>query len=124
MDYIADEREQEINSILSENLIMRDKAAMDYVMESPEGRWFVSRLLENCNVDSMLGLIRSDGGIVMDTNAMMVQEGARRVGLILKENILNLPDGLRLLHTMEDEKKSYSEQQEEIRRSIISKYEE
>lgn len=124
MEYIAGEREQEINKVLSENLIMRDKAAIDYVMADEHGRWFISRLLENCNVDSVLGLIRSDGNIVMDTNAMMLQEGARRVGLILKENVLSLPDGLKLFHTMESERKSYNEQQEEIRRSIIEKYEE
>ncbi len=124
MEYIAGEREQEINKALSENLIMRDKAAIDYVMADEHGRWFISRLLENCNVDSMLGLIRSDGNIVMDTNAMMLQEGARRVGLILKENVLSLPDGLKLFHAMESERKSYNEQQEEIRRSIIEKYEE
>lgn len=124
MDYEAGEAQQEINHILAERITMKDTAAMEYVMSNPDGRWFVSRLLENCHVDSMLGLMRADGCMVMDPNAMMVQEGGRRVGLVLKNNILSMPGGLTLYHAMEQERKEYAQQQEEIKRSIVERYEE
>ena len=120
--YDIGEMHQEINKVLSDNVAGRDKAAISYVMNSPDGRWFVARLLENCHVDSALGLLRSDGSVVMDTNAMLVQEGERRVGLVIKENILSMGDGLSLYHQMEAESKAYNDQQEEIKRSIVSRY--
>ncbi len=120
--YDIGEMHQEINKVLSDNVAGRDKAAISYVMESPDGRWFVSRLLENCHIDSALGLLRSDGSMVMDTNAMLVQEGERRVGLVIKENILSMGDGLSLYYQMESESKAYNDQQEEIKRSIVSRY--
>ena len=109
--YDIGEMHQEINKVLSDNVAGRDKAAISYVMESPDGRWFVARLLENCHIDSALGLLRSDGSMVMDTNAMLVQEGERRVGLVIKENILSMGDGLSLYHQMESESKAYNDQQ-------------
>lgn len=120
--YDIGEMHQEINKVLSDNVAGRDKAAISYVMNSPDGRWFVARLLENCHIDSVLGLLRSDGSMVMDTNAMLVQEGERRVGLVIKENILSMGDGLSLYHQMESETKAYNDQQEEIKRSIVSRY--
>ena len=41
------EMNQEIGRVVSENILSRDKAALEYVMSSPDGRWFVSRLLKN-----------------------------------------------------------------------------
>ena len=61
--------------------------------------------------------------VVLDANAMMVQEGERRIGLILRQNILNMPDGIRLLHQMEKEDKAHEAQLAEMRRSIMEKYE-
>lgn len=121
MEYDMAETQQEIYKVLSENLAMKDKAAVAYVMNSSDGRWFVSRLLENCHVDSALGVLRNDGNMVMDTNAMLVQEGERRVGLILKSNVLSLSDGLSLYHQMEAETKLFNDQQAEIKKSIISR---
>ncbi len=124
MEYDKSEMYQEINRVAAESAALRDKAAIEYVMSNPHGRWFVSRLLENCHVNSMLGIIRDDGGMVMDTNAMLVQEGERRVGLMLRNNIAGMSDGLRLLQLMEVEEKSYNDRQQEIRNTIIAKYEE
>lgn len=124
MEYDKSEMYQEINRVAAESAALRDKAAIEYVMGDPNGRWFVSRLLENCHVNSMLGIIRDDGCMVMDTNAMLVQEGERRVGLMLRNNIAGMSDGLRLLQLMEVEEKSYNDRQQEIRNTIIAKYEE
>jgi len=124
MEYDKSEMYQEINRVAAESAAQRDKAAIEYVMGSPHGRWFVSRLLENCHVNSMLGIVRDDGGMVMDPNAMLVQEGERRVGLMLRNNIAGMSDGLRLLQLMEVEEKSYNDRQQEIRNTIIAKYEE
>lgn len=124
MEYDKSEMYQEINRVAAESAALRDKAAIEYVMGNPHGRWFVSRLLENCHVNSMLGILREDGGMVMDTNAMLVQEGERRVGLMLRNNIAGMSDGLRLLQLMEVEEKSYNDRQQEIRNTIIAKYEE
>ena len=124
MEYDKSEMYQEINRVAAESAAQRDKAAIEYVMSNPNGRWFVSRLLENCHVNSMLGIIRDDGGMVMDTNAMLVQEGERRVGLMLRNNIAGMSDGLRLLQLMEVEEKNYNDRQQEIRNTIIAKYEE
>lgn len=124
MEYDKSEMYQEINRVAAESAALRDKAAIEYVMGNPHGRWFVSRLLENCHVNSMLGIIRDDGGMVMDTNAMLVQEGERRVGLMLRNNIAGMSDGLRLLQLMEVEEKSYNDRQQEIKNTIIAKYEE
>ena len=118
------EMNQEIGRVVSENILSRDKAALEYVMSSPDGRWFVSRLLKNCHVYSALGLIRTDQSMVLDANAMMVQEGERRVGLILRQNILNMPDGVNLMHQMEKEACAHDAQLAELRRSVMDKYRE
>lgn len=118
------EMNQEIGRVVSENILARDKAALEYVMSSPDGRWFVSRLLKNCHVYSALGLIRTDQSMVLDANAMMVQEGERRVGLILRQNILNMPDGVNLMHQMEKEARAHDAQLAELRRSVMEKYRE
>ena len=118
------EMNQEIGRVVSENILSRDKAALEYVMSSPDGRWFVSRLLKNCHVYSALGLIRTDQSMVLDANAMMVQEGERRVGLILRKNILNMPDGVNLMHQMEKEARAHDAQLAELRRSVMEKYRE
>ena len=122
MEYTA-EINQEIGRVISENILAKDKASLEYVMSTPDGRWFVSRLLKNCHVYSALGIISTDQSVVLDTNAMMVQEGERRIGLILRQNILNMPDGIRLLHQMEKEDKAHEAQLAEMRRSIMEKYE-
>lgn len=118
------EMNQEIGRVVSENILARDKAALEYVMSSPDGRWFVSRLLKNCHVYSALGLIRTDQSMVLDANAMMVQEGERRVGLILRQNILNMPDGASLMYQMEQEARAHDAQLAELRRSVMDKYRE
>lgn len=118
------EMNQEIGRVVSENILSRDKAALEYVMSSPDGRWFVSRLLKNCHVHSALGLIRADQSMVLDANAMMVQEGERRVGLILRQNILNMPDGASLMYQMEQEARAHDAQLAELRRSVMEKYRE
>ena len=118
------EMNQEIGRVVSENILSRDKAALGYVMSSPDGRWFVSRLLKNCHVYSALGLIRTDQSMVLDANAMMVQEGERRVGLILRQNILNIPDGASLMYRMEQEARAHDAQLAELRRSVMEKYRE
>ena len=118
------EMNQEIGRVVSENMLSRDKAALEYVMSSPDGRWFVSRLLKNCHVYSALGLIRTDQSMVLDANAMMVQEGERRVGLILRQNILNIPDGASLMYQMEQEARAHDAQLAELRRSVMEKYRE
>lgn len=118
------EMNQEIGRVVSENILARDKAALEYVMSSPDGRWFVSRLLKNCHVYSALGLIRTDQSMVLDANAMMVQEGERRVGLILRQNILNMPDGASLMYQMEQEAHAHDAQLAELRRSVMDKYRE
>ncbi len=118
------EMNQEIGRVVSENILARDKAALEYVMSSPDGRWFVSRLLKNCHVYSALGLIRTDQSMVLDANAMMVQEGERRIGLILRQNILNIPDGASLMYQMEQEARAHDAQLAELRRSVMEKYRE
>ena len=118
------EMNQEIGRVVSENILSRDKAALEYVMSSPDGRWFVSRLLKTCHVYSALGLIRTDQSMVLDANAMMVQEGERRVGLILRQNILNIPDGASLMYQMEQEARAHDAQLAELRRSVMEKYRE
>ena len=118
------EMNQEIGRVVSENILSRDKAALEYVMSSPDGRWFVSTLLTNCHVYSALGLIRTDQSMVLDANAMMVQEGERRVGLILRQNILNIPDGASLMYQMEQEARAHDAQLAELRRSVMEKYRE
>ena len=118
------EMNQEIGRVVSENILARDKASLEYVMSSPDGRWFVSRILKNCHVYSALGLIRTDQSMVLDANAMMVQEGERRVGLILRQNILNMPDGVSLMHQMEKEAHAHDAQLAELRRSVMEKYRE
>lgn len=118
------EMNQEIGRVVSENILSRDKASLEYVMSSPDGRWFVSRLLKNCHVYSALGLIRTDQSMVLDANAMMVQEGERRVGLILRQNILNIPDGASLMYQMEQEARAHDAQLAELRRSVMEKYRE
>lgn len=115
---------QEIGRVLSEDILTKDKAALEYVMSSEEGRWFVHRLLKNCHVYVPLGMVRTDGSMVMDANAMLVQEGERHIGLIVRQNIMNMPDGLRLMHLMEGEAKDYDAYLAGLRRAVIETHEE
>ena len=118
------EMNQEIGRVVSENILSRDKAALEYVMSSPDGRWFVSRLLKNCHVYSALGLIRAEHSMVLDANAVRVQEGEGRVGLVLRQNNRNMSDGVSLMPQMEKEACAHDAQLAELRRSVLEKYRE
>lgn len=115
---------QEIGHVISTSILIKDKAALEYIMSSADGRWFMHRLMKNCHVYTALGLVRTDGSMVLDANAMMVQEGERRIGLILRQNIMNMPDGLRLMHIMESEAKDYEAHLDGLRRAVIERHEE
>lgn len=122
-EFETSEMQEELNRVLADNLIMRDEAALRYILASPDGRWFVSRLLQSCHIYSALGVYRADGTSVMDTNAMLLQEGERRVGLNIRRNILSLSDGIEVMHQMELETEAADKQMAEIRKSIVDKYE-
>ena len=63
---------------LREEEMRRDEAALRYLLEDERGRWFLSRMLERCNVFGMAG---------GDVNNILLFEGARSVGVELYGNI-------------------------------------
>lgn len=103
---------QEVTRAQGLDLKTRDENAMNYVMATPEGRWFVGRLLDNCHLFSS-----------MSEERLAVNEGERRVGLIVRNNIMSMPDGMELFHQMEKEMAKVAELHEIIRDDIHKKYE-
>ena len=59
----------------------RDEAALRYLLSDKRGRWFISRMLERCNVYSVAG---------GDMSQILLCEGARRVGVELHDNLRTL----------------------------------
>ena len=82
----------------------KDEAALKYLVSNENGRWFLARLMEQCGVTDPL-----DAG---NKEAMLLKEGARRVGISIRKSILNLkdaPGGLETLYQITAEHEAYEE---------------
>lgn len=109
---MTNEEWQEVTRAQGLDLKTRDENALNYVMATPEGRWFIGRLLNNCHIFSS-----------MSEEHLAVNEGERRVGLIVRNNIMSMPNGMELFHKMEKEMADVAEVHKTIREDIHKKYE-
>ena len=67
--------------IAAEKIESKDRAALLYLLDAPDGRWFLMRLFERCHL--------TGGGPFPEDNVnrLLVMEGERRVGLHI-QNII------------------------------------
>lgn len=63
---------------LREEEARRDEAALRFLLSDERGRWFLSRMMERCNVHSIA---------TGDVHQILMFEGARRVGVELYDNL-------------------------------------
>lgn len=94
------------------DLKQRDKNALKFIMESAEGRWFIGRLLDNCHIFTP-----------MNEKQLEISEGERRIGLIIRHNIMSMSDGLVLYHKLEEEKAMVEALHEQIREEVHKEFE-
>lgn len=73
----------------------QSKAAIQYLMESEDGRWFLKNLLEICKYDEPI--------------SSPEEEGARRVGIMLKRAVIDA-GMLDRLHLAEIEYAKYKQE--------------
>lgn len=101
----ADEaRRQKLGKIIAQELAQKDKESMEYLIADARGRWLYMRLLERCH---MFGTTCPDES---KTNTAFVWEGERRIGLVLRENIMRLGrSGRKSAQTAEEEYWSYKD---------------
>lgn len=109
---MTNEEWQEVVKAQGLDMRTRDENAINYVMATPEGRWFVGRLLNNCHLFSS-----------MSEEHLAVNEGERRVGLIVRNNIMSMENGMELFHKMEKEMEDVARLHEIIREDIHKKHE-
>lgn len=103
---------QEAANRTSKDLNRRDKNALEFIMGSPEGRWFIGRLLDNCHIYSP-----------MSEDRLHINEGERRIGLLVRNNIMAMDNGLNLFHQMEEEMAQVAKIHEQIRKDVHEEYE-
>ena len=71
----------------------KDKDAFHYMMESPNGRWFVARILDKTRIN-----------VPLNHQNIMYDEGRREVGLEVLAMIRSFGmEGMEKIHTMENE---------------------
>ena len=80
----------------------KDKGAMESLLSSEEGRWFIARLLKN------EGLTTS---AFTGNSATFYNEGRRSVAVDIYQNIKRLlgVDGIKLLHSAQEELMEFEE---------------
>lgn len=71
------------NEHLREEEARRDEAALRYLLSDERGRWFLSRMMERCNIY---------GAASGDIHQMLIFEGGRRVGVELHDNLRMLAE--------------------------------
>lgn len=96
----------------AEDLKRRDEEAMKFIMENEQGRWFIGRLLENCHINSPMG-----------ADSLPMQEGERRIGLLVRNNIMAMNGGLALMHKLEDERAQVEVIHKHIREEVHKEFE-
>ena len=70
-----------LRHIANGKIAVKDKAALLYMLNEPEGRWFLMRLFERCH-------LISDAPFPEDNvHRLLIMEGERRVGLHIQNLI-------------------------------------
>ena len=83
--------------IADEKIATKDRAALGYLLNHPDGRWFLMRLFERCH---LIG-----GGVFPEDNVnrLLILEGERRVGLHIQNLITSDMEALASKQTAESE---------------------
>ena len=87
----------QMRRIADGKIAVKDRAALLYLLDAPEGRWFLMRLFERCHL--MGGVLPSD-----DVNALLIREGERRVGLHIQKLVT---DDLAALSARQEAEREY-----------------
>ena len=99
---IGDLSLSELHETLAHEQTEKDTKALQYLLESPHGRWFLMRLFDQCH---MLSTTYPDEGQI---NQMLIWEGERRVALNIQNNINMLgPETVAFKQMAEREYTSY-----------------
>lgn len=78
-------------------IAVKDRAALLYLLDAPDGRWFLMRLFERCHL--LGGALPSD-----DVNVLLIREGERRVGLHIQKLVT---DDLAALAARQEAEREY-----------------
>lgn len=79
----TDQLQAKRNDHLREEEARRDEAALRYLLSDERGRWFLSRMMERCNI---YGIANGD------IHQILMFEGGRRVGVELHDNLRMLAE--------------------------------
>ncbi len=78
MQTITTDRQQRINALIQGEVARRDKEALEALLSSPDGRWFLMRLFDRC---------RLNAEIFTGNSATFRNEGMRKVAIMYQEDI-------------------------------------
>lgn len=110
MDYEQSPADK-MRRIADGKIAVKDKAALIYMMNHVNGRWFLMRLFERCHIIGG-GPFPED-----NVNRMLVMEGERRVGLHIQNIITDDGDMLTLKQKAESEYYAFMNELESLIRA-------
>jgi hypothetical protein len=101
-----DTRRAEYQRVLNTEIINKDTAVMQWMLENPEGRWFLLRMFQSCQLT---------GTTFTGNSSTFFKEGRRSVVCELFELVRSRlgMKGLKLLHQAEMEMMEFEERCEE-----------
>lgn len=115
MQYMAntgeDTRRAEYQRVLNTEIINKDTAVMQWMLENPEGRWFLLRMFQSCQLT---------GTTFTGNSSTFFKEGRRSVVCELFELVRSRlgMKGLKLLHQAEMEMMEFEERCEEAAKEM------
>ena len=115
MRYMAntgeDTRRAEYQRVLNTEIINKDTAVIQWMLENPEGRWFLLRMFQSCQLT---------GTTFTGNSSTFFKEGRRSVVCELFELVRSRlgMKGLKLLHQAEMEMMEFEERCEEAAKEM------
>ena len=108
---VEDTRRAEYQRVLNTEIINKDTAVMQWMLENPEGRWFLLRMFQSCQLT---------GTTFTGNSSTFFKEGRRSVVCELFELVRSRlgMKGLKLLHQAEMEMMEFEERCEEAAKEM------
>ena len=106
----------QMRRIADGKIAVKDRAALLYLLDAPEGRWFLMRLFERCHL--LGGVLPAD-----DVNVLLIREGERRVGLHIQKLVTDDPAALSARQEAEREYYAFLHELQELIAAVESKEE-
>ena len=104
----------QMRRIADGKIAVKDRAALLYLLDAPEGRWFLMRMFERCHL--LGGALPAD-----DVNVLLIREGERRVGLHIQKLVTDDPAALSARQEAEREYYAFLHELQELIAAVESK---